>query len=86
MAIQVKLPDRLKADVEKQMAARGFKTASDYVVALVREDQRRLDQGDLEEQLVSGIESAPKIEATKHYWSRKRESLARRLTRSRKTR
>ncbi|MBX7256720.1 MAG: type II toxin-antitoxin system ParD family antitoxin [Candidatus Hydrogenedentes bacterium] len=57
--LNISLPDSMRSFVEKQVEAEGFSTASEYVRALIREDQRREAKRLLEDQLMEGILSGP---------------------------
>lgn len=71
----ISLPETLKQFIEAQVAEGGYGTASEYLQALVREDQQRKAQEKLEALLLEGLDSGPGIEATPEYWERKRAEL-----------
>lgn len=52
--MNISLPDMLKAFVDEQVEARGFGSSSEYVRALIRRDQERLE---LRRLLLDGGES-----------------------------
>ena len=53
--IHVTLPDGLQAFVEEQVAQGGYGTASEYLRALVRNDQMRKARERLEALLIEGL-------------------------------
>jgi antitoxin ParD1/3/4 len=75
-SLNVSLPKVLKDYVEQQVNESGFSTPSEYVRALIREDQKRRAQEKLEAMLAEGLESGQPIEAGRSYWAAKRRALA----------
>ena len=51
--MNISLPEEMKAFVEAQMARDGFASASEYLRALIREDQKRRARRELEAKLES---------------------------------
>ena len=43
--MNISLPDSMKHFIERQVAAGGYSSASEYVRALVRDEQQRQDRG-----------------------------------------
>ena len=70
--IHVTLPDGLQAFVEEQVAQGGYGTASEYLRALVRNDQMRKARERLEALLIEGLESGPATEMTDADWDEMR--------------
>ena len=54
--MNISLPDALKSFVDEQVSQRGYGTSSEYVRALIRKDQDRLQ---LRKLLLAGAASAP---------------------------
>jgi antitoxin ParD1/3/4 len=75
-SLNVSLPKVLKDYVEGQVSEGGFSTPSEYVRALIREDQKRRAQEKLEALLAEGLKSGEPIEAAPSYWAAKRRALA----------
>ena len=75
-SLNVSLPKMLKDYVEGQVSESGFSTPSEYVRALIREDQKRQAQEKLETMLAEGLKSGEPIEAAPGYWAAKRRALA----------
>jgi antitoxin ParD1/3/4 len=75
-SLNVSLPKLLKDYVEGQVSESGFSTPSEYVRALIREDQKRRAQEKLEALLAEGLKSGEPIEAAPSYWATKRRALA----------
>jgi antitoxin ParD1/3/4 len=55
--LNISLPEPMKAFVEEQVKAGLYGSASDYIRALVREDQKRKAQERLEAKLLEALES-----------------------------
>src|ERR1051326_7981539 len=66
--LRISLPEALQAFVEKQVAAGGFSSTSEYLSALIRDDQIRKAEARLEALLLEGLESGPAVEMTDDDW------------------
>jgi antitoxin ParD1/3/4 len=77
-SISVFLPEPLKLFVEEQVSKGGYNSASEYLVDLIREAQRRAHQRELEAMLLAGLES-PSSETTDDQWSELREPIIARI-------
>lgn len=77
-ALNISLPKSMKDYVEAQVREGGYSTPSEYVRALLREDQKRKARQMLETLLLEGVNSGQPIELTAEYWNRKRQALIRR--------
>ena len=77
-SLNISLPESLKEYLENQVKERGYSTPSDYIRALVREDQKRKAEQKLEGLLLDGINSGKPIEVTSQYWEQKRRRLVER--------
>ena len=62
--MNISLPDPMKQFVEDQVTAGAYSSASEYVRELVRADQKRHAQEQLEQVLLSAINSGDPIEVT----------------------
>ncbi|MBM3835578.1 MAG: type II toxin-antitoxin system ParD family antitoxin [Verrucomicrobia bacterium] len=83
--LNVTLPESLQAFVQGQVARGDFRTASEYLQALVLEDQKRKTPTDLESKLLEGINSGESTPMTKQDWQNLRENLRRRLAQTKST-
>ena len=63
--LQLKLPDHLKAAAETQAAAAGCRSVDDYIASLIEADELPSISGELEAQLLAGIDSGPAIDITR---------------------
>jgi len=61
--------------IDAQLAENGYSTASEYIGALIREEQKRQAEEKLEALLIEGLESGPPIEVTPEFWEKKRTAL-----------
>ncbi len=74
--MNISLPDEMKAFVEHQMAQDGYASASEYLRALIREDQKRSARLVLESKFFEAIESGPALPMTREDWKAlRREAL-----------
>ena len=74
----ISLPESMKHFVEEQVTAGGYSSASDYICALVHEDQKRKAQDQLEALLLEALDSGEPTEMAKEDWVEiRREGLAR---------
>jgi antitoxin ParD1/3/4 len=71
-SLNVSLPKTLREYVEGQVDEGGYSTPSEYVRALIREDQKRRSQEKLEAMLAEGLGSGEPIAGDGAYWSGKR--------------
>ncbi len=71
--MNVSLPEKLRAFVEQQVSSGDYGTASEYVRALLRADQRRAAEQRLERLLLEGLESSEPKEMTAEDWSNIRD-------------
>jgi antitoxin ParD1/3/4 len=73
--MNISLPDEMRAFVEERVVRDGYASASEYVRALVRDDQRRQAKLALEAKLMEGLQG-PSVEMTREDWeSIEREAL-----------
>lgn len=82
-SLNISLPAQLKSFVEQQVREGGYSTPSEYVRELLRQDQRRRAEEELERQLLEGLRSGTPLAGGAEYWERKRARLMnRKLERS----
>jgi antitoxin ParD1/3/4 len=74
-SLNVSLPKVLKDYVEGQVGEGGFSTPSEYVRALIRDDQKRRALEKLEAMLAEGLKSGEPTEAAPSYWAARRQAL-----------
>ena len=66
--INVSLPSPMRAYLESRVKADGFGSISDLVRALVREDQKRQAQEELERRLLAALDSGEATPMTSQDW------------------
>jgi antitoxin ParD1/3/4 len=67
--MNISLPDELKAFVKNQATQRGFGTVSEYMTAIIREQQQRQHERDgLDALLLEGLDSGPGTPLTQKDW------------------
>jgi len=74
----------MRAFIEEQTKGGGYSTASEYVRALIREDQKRQNEERLEALLLEGLESGQAERLTRGDWEEVRQEVRRRLGERRK--
>jgi antitoxin ParD1/3/4 len=75
--LNISLPDAMKAYVEAQVQAGQYASASDYIRALVREDQKRRAEQELEAKLLAALDSHDFREVTPELFDRVRARVQR---------
>ena len=66
------LPEPLRQFVEERVAEGGYGTPDGYLLALVREDQKRQAKAKLEALLLEGLDSGPATPMTDEDWDEMR--------------
>jgi antitoxin ParD1/3/4 len=79
--MNISLPDPMKQYVEEQVIAGAYSSASEYVRELVRADQKRHAKEQLEQILLSAINSGDPIEVTPEMIEDVRQTLRARAAR-----
>ena len=82
--LNLSLPDSMRSFVQKQVRHGGYSSSSEYVRALLRQEQQRYAQSTLEAKLLEGMASGRPTEMTPRDWSDIRRAVSRRKSRSRK--
>lgn len=80
------LPDPLKEFVDGQIAQGRYSSASEYVRELIRADEKRKAEEQLETKLLEGLNSAEAELTTADWTAIRQEALARIQARSKKRR
>lgn len=70
--ISISLPESMRDFIEEQVAQGGYGTVSEYLRALVHEEQKRKARERLEALLLEGLESGPATEMTDADWDEMR--------------
>jgi antitoxin ParD1/3/4 len=78
-SLNISLPKAMKEYIEARVQDGAFSTPSEYMRALVREDQKRQEQEKLEALLVQSLESGEPVEITPEFWEQRRQALLHRL-------
>ena len=84
--LNISLPDGMRAYVEEQAAAGGYSTVSEYVRALIREDQKQKAQQMIETQLLEGLASGDAKKMMPEDWQAIRKEVHKRITSCRRGR
>ena len=73
--LHISLPESLKEYVKERVEEKQYSNPSDYVRTLIREDQQRRDEEQLERMLLRGIESGKGVPMTKKEWDALRTTV-----------
>lgn len=71
-SLNISLPEALKDYVKERVAEEHYSTPSDFVRALIREDQKRRAREQLDQLLLQGLKSTPE-EVTPEYLAELRQ-------------
>ena len=66
--MNISLPDQLKEFADSQVGSGRYGTVSEYVLNLIRDDEKRTAQEKLESLLVEGVQSGEPTEMTRRDW------------------
>jgi antitoxin ParD1/3/4 len=66
--MNITLPEPMRQYIEEQINSGSYGTASEYMRALIRDDQKRKAHERLEALLLEGLDSGDPIEATPEFW------------------
>ena len=81
--IHISLPESLKEYVDERVNEEHYATLSDYIRALVREDQKRRAEERLEKLLLEGLESGRGVEVGSKEWNALWERIHTRINKAR---
>ncbi|HMC87992.1 MAG TPA: type II toxin-antitoxin system ParD family antitoxin [Gemmataceae bacterium] len=81
--MNIALPEPMKEFVQEQVTEGGYSSVSEYVRGLIREDQRRKTEAQLEALLLEGLEGKG-IKATDDWWEEFRAKLIQRHKKAKK--
>lgn len=77
--MNISLPDQLKEFVEGQISAGRYSSVSEYVRDLIRDDEKRKAQENLEALLLEGLRSGEPTEMTRRDWEEIRQEALKRF-------
>jgi antitoxin ParD1/3/4 len=78
-SVNIALPEALESFVRSRVSAGGYGSVSEYVGALIREDQKRQAEERIDGLLREALESGEPIEVGPGYWAAKKRDLAAKL-------
>ena len=82
--MNISLPEPMRDWVEEQIKLGSFGNASEYIRSLIRDDQKRRAQEELEAKLLEGLRSGPATAWTKKDVEEIKKKLLSRHTQSKK--
>lgn len=77
--LNISLPESMRTYIEEQMKTGGYSTTSEYMRALIREDQKRRAQERLESMLLEGLGSGDAKKMTPEGWAELRRHVGKRV-------
>jgi antitoxin ParD1/3/4 len=77
--MNIALPESMKQFVQERVSAGGYSSVSEYMRELIRADQQRRREGQIDALLLEGLDSGEPIAVTAEYWEAKKRRLAERL-------
>ncbi len=80
--LNISLPEQMRTFIEEQTRSGGYSTASEYIRALVRNDQKRQARERLDALLLEGLESGDPIPMTPDAWDDVRREVRERIAES----
>ena len=86
--MNVSLPEPMRVWIDAQIREGRYGNASEYVRELIRRDQDRHQEAELDKKLLQSLDSLDRgegIEITPEYWERKRHQLRERTRRRTKS-
>jgi antitoxin ParD1/3/4 len=78
-SMNISLPESMREWIDERVVAEGYGTASEYLRALVREDQKRESRENLERKLIEAINSGEAKEMTREDWAHIHSAVRERL-------
>ncbi len=67
--LQISVPDELRAFIEAQVSRDGYASADEFLLALIRDEQRRRAKRALEAKFQEAVESGPAEPMTAETWA-----------------
>ena len=77
--LNISLSDSTRKFVEEQVALGGYGTTSEYIQHLVQQDQKRVNQKQLETLLTETLESDELTYMTDEWWQEKRSQILQKI-------
>lgn len=76
--MNISLPETLKEFVEAQVRSGDYSSVSEFMRALVRQEQKEREREKLELRILEGLNSGDAVEVTPEMWNGLRQRLRRR--------
>lgn len=80
--MNIALPESMKHFVQERVTEGGYSSASEYIRALTRDDQKRKVEERVDALLLEGLDSGQPIPVTPEYWEEKKRRLIERLSKA----
>lgn len=82
--MNIALSSEMKDFVRVEVSTGGYSSTSEYIRDLIRREQKRRAEAELERLLVDGLDSGPSKELTAADWKRLRERIRKRRSAAQK--
>ena len=83
--MNIALPESMKSFVQSRVTEGGYSSVSEYVRELIRADQKRQVEEQIDALLVESLNSGEPIQVSPEYWEAKKRKLTARLTKKSST-
>lgn len=77
--LNISLSDTMREFIDQQLQAKGYSSADEYIVDLIRQEQEKEAQKQIEKLLLEGLNSGEPIEMTEEWWTNKRKEVIDRI-------
>ena len=80
--MNIALPGSMKQFVQDRVSQGGYSSVSEYVRELIRADQKRKAEEQIDALLLEGLDSGGPVAVTAEYWEQKKQRLTERLAKA----
>lgn len=77
--LNISLSDTMGEFIEQQLQEKGYSSANEYIIHLIRQEQEKEAQNQIENLLLEGLNSGEPIEMTEEWWKNKRKEVINRI-------
>ncbi|CAD0226738.1 conserved hypothetical protein [Planktothrix agardhii] len=73
--LNLSIPESMNHFIQEQANQQGYPSPNDYICSLIMQAQKQVEQEQLEQLLIAGLESGTSIEITDEWWENRRNQL-----------
>ncbi len=77
--LNISLSDTMGEFIQQQLQAKGYSSANEYIIHLIRQEQEKEAKNQIENLLLEGLNSGEPIEMTEEWWKNKRKEVINRI-------